>query len=212
MRIWSNTFNSFLLRNPENQEYSKRSSKTGELRAMIVECKNCSQRYNFNEIHLKPNGSKVKCIKCGNIFVAYPPSRPSQKNEAGIKGADRLDAITNIYVLASNDKDYSPSDNLKKTAFLKITEQPEMIRTQNSPKQPKITIDLRDGQQIKKRRIGDPFLDRRSGDDRREAYELGYFAEGSIEKRKSIERRQKAERRDQYVRISQWSSVLANSK
>ena len=179
---------------------------------MIVECKNCSQRYNFNEILLKPNGSKVKCIKCGNIFVAYPPSGPSQKDEADIKGADRLDAITNIYVLASNDKDYSPSDNLKKTVFFKNTEQPEMILNQDSPKQPKITIDMRDGQQLKKRRIRDPFLDRRSGDDRREAYEFGYFAQGSIEKRKSIERRQKDERRDQYVRISQWSSVCANPK
>lgn len=179
---------------------------------MIVECKNCSQRYNFNEILLKPNGSKVKCIKCGNIFVAYPPSRPSQKNEADIKGAERLDAITDIYVLASNDKGYSPSEKLKETAFLKNTEQPEIILTQDSPKQPKITIDMRDGQQIKKRRIRDPFLDRRSGDDRREAYELGYFAQGSIEKRNSIERRQKDERRDQYVRISQWSSVCANPK
>jgi predicted Zn finger-like uncharacterized protein len=87
---------------------------------MIVECKNCSQRYNFNEILLKPNGSKVKCIKCGNIFVAYPPSDLNQKDEAAIKRADRLDAITDIYVLASNDKDYSPSDNLKKTVFFKI--------------------------------------------------------------------------------------------
>ena len=179
---------------------------------MIVECKNCSQRYNFNEILLKPNGSKVKCIKCGNIFVAYPPSGPSQKDEAAIKGADRLDAITDIYVLASNDKDHSPSYNLKKTVFFKNTEQPEMILNQDSSKQPKITIGLSNVQQLKKRRIRDSFLDRRSGDDRREAYEFGYFAQGSIEKRKSIERRQKDERRDQYVRISQWSSVCANPK
>ena len=77
---------------------------------MIVKCKNCSQQYNFNEIPLKSNGSKVKCIKCGNIFVAYPPSGPSQKNEADITGADRLDVMTDIYVMASNDKDCSPSD------------------------------------------------------------------------------------------------------
>jgi predicted Zn finger-like uncharacterized protein len=178
---------------------------------MIIECKNCSQRYNFNEILLKPNGSKVKCIKCGNIFVAYPPSGFNQKDEADIKGIDRL-AMTDIYVLASNDKGYSSSEKLKETVFLKNSEQPEMILTQDSPKQPKITIGLSDGQQFKKRRIRDPLLDRRSGDDRREAYELGYFAQSSIEKRKSIERRQKDERRDQYVRISQWSSVCANPK
>ena len=65
---------------------------------------------------------------------------------------------------------------------------------------------------LKDRRIGDPFLDRRCGDDRREAYELGYFAQGGIERRKSMERRQHDERRDQYIRTSQWSSVCANPK
>jgi predicted Zn finger-like uncharacterized protein len=187
-------------------------SRQEKWNVMIIECKNCSQRYNFNEILLKPNGSKVKCIKCGNIFVAYPPSGFNQKDEADIKGNDQLDASADIYVLASNDKGYSSSEKLKETVFLKNSEQPEMILTQDSPKQPKITIGLSDGQHLKKRRFRDPFLDRRSGDDRREAYELGYFAQSSIEKRKSIERRQKDERRDQYVRISQWSSVCANPK
>ena len=65
---------------------------------------------------------------------------------------------------------------------------------------------------MKKRRVRDPLLDRRSGDDRREAYELGYFAHGGIEKRKGIERRQEDERRDHHVRISQWSSVCVNPK
>ena len=72
--------------------------------------------------------------------------------------------------------------------------------------------DMSDSQTMKDRRIRDPFLDRRCGDDRREAYELGYFAQGGIERRKGMERRQKEERRDQYVQISQWSSVCANPK
>jgi hypothetical protein len=53
----------------------------------------------------------------------------------------------------------------------------------------------------------DPFLDRRSGDDRREAYELDYFAQGGIERRSGVESRQKGERRVQCVNVSQWSSV-----
>jgi len=65
---------------------------------------------------------------------------------------------------------------------------------------------------MKDRRIGDPFLDRRCGDDRREAYELGYFAQGGIERRKGMERRQKDERRDQYVRIDKWSSICVIPK
>lgn len=71
---------------------------------------------------------------------------------------------------------------------------------------------MSDRQTFKERRTSDPYLDRRCGDDRREAYELGYFAQGGIERRKGMERRQKDERRDQYVQISQWSSVCVNSK
>ena len=41
---------------------------------MIIECKNCSTRFNLNEMRLKPNGSKVRCTKCGNIFIAVPPA------------------------------------------------------------------------------------------------------------------------------------------
>ena len=41
---------------------------------MIIECKNCSSRFNLNEMRLKPNGSKVRCTKCGNIFIAVPPA------------------------------------------------------------------------------------------------------------------------------------------
>jgi hypothetical protein len=67
-------------------------------------------------------------------------------------------------------------------------------------------------QPLKDRRIGDPYLDRRSGDDRREGYELGYFAQGGIERRRGMERRQKEERRDQYIQTSQWSIVCANPK
>jgi len=71
---------------------------------------------------------------------------------------------------------------------------------------------MSESQTMKDRRIGDPYLDRRCGDDRREAYELGYFAQGGIERRKGMERRQKEERRDQYVQISQWSSVCRKTK
>ena len=71
---------------------------------------------------------------------------------------------------------------------------------------------MRERQTLKGKRIGDPYIDRRSGDDRREAYELDYFAQGCIERRKSMERRQEDERRYNYVRASQWSSVFANPK
>ena len=63
------------------------------------------------------------------------------------------------------------------------------------------TIDL------KEIRKTDPFLDRRSGDDRREAYDLDYFREGGKERREKNERRQPLERRDGCIRVSEWSSI-----
>jgi hypothetical protein len=71
---------------------------------------------------------------------------------------------------------------------------------------------LTESQPLKDRRIADPLFDRRSGDDRRESYKLGYFSQGGIERRKGIERRQKAERRDQCARTNKWSSICAISK
>jgi hypothetical protein len=45
------------------------------------------------------------------------------------------------------------------------------------------------------KRITDPYLDRRDGDDRREGQELGYFAQGGIERRKYVDRRTADDRR-----------------
>jgi hypothetical protein len=59
----------------------------------------------------------------------------------------------------------------------------------------------------KKLRKTDPFLDRRSGEDRREAYNLDYFSNGGTERRQQKERRQPLERRDSCTRVSDWSSI-----
>ena len=39
---------------------------------MIIECINCSIKFNLNEHILNPDGSKVRCTKCGQIFRAFP--------------------------------------------------------------------------------------------------------------------------------------------
>ena len=56
-------------------------------------------------------------------------------------------------------------------------------------------------------RAGDPYIDRRSGEDRRECYDSDYFAEGGTERRSGKERRRKGERRDRCFRVSEWSSI-----
>ncbi len=60
---------------------------------------------------------------------------------------------------------------------------------------------------IKDERTNDPFLDRRSGEDRREAYDLDYFQNDGVERRNKTERRRPDERRENCFRVSQWSSV-----
>ena len=56
-------------------------------------------------------------------------------------------------------------------------------------------------------RLADPYIDRRSGDDRREIYDSDYFDGGGLERRSGQDRRQQGERRDSCLRVSQWSSV-----
>jgi hypothetical protein len=50
-------------------------------------------------------------------------------------------------------------------------------------------------------------FDRRSGEDRRKAYTVGYFLEGGIERRSGRERRCMKERRKDWIEISLGSSV-----
>jgi hypothetical protein len=59
----------------------------------------------------------------------------------------------------------------------------------------------------KDRRVGDPYVDRRSGENRRQVYDFDFWESGGIESRSAKERRQQKERRDSYVRVSEWSSV-----
>ncbi len=56
-------------------------------------------------------------------------------------------------------------------------------------------------------RKGDPYLDRRSGEDRRKVYSLVYFSKGNRDRRKRDERRFNYERRENCVRVNEWASV-----
>jgi hypothetical protein len=65
---------------------------------------------------------------------------------------------------------------------------------------------------LKDRRKRDPYLDRRSGEDRRKVYDADYWDSGGIEKRKLKDRRQQKERRGSCIKVSDWSSVCPNDK
>jgi len=60
-------------------------------------------------------------------------------------------------------------------------------------------------------RTSDPFVDRRSGEDQRQAYDQDYFPEGGTERRSGKERRGSDERRESCVRVSNWSSVCPDN-
>ena len=56
-------------------------------------------------------------------------------------------------------------------------------------------------------RTSDPYVDRRSGDDRRGVYDSDYFENGGRERRQTGDRRSQNERRGTCIRVSKWSSV-----
>jgi hypothetical protein len=60
------------------------------------------------------------------------------------------------------------------------------------------------------KRLSDPYLDRRSGEDRRESYAIDYFTEGGSERRQAKDRRKNRERRQGCVQVSRWSSVCVD--
>ena len=63
----------------------------------------------------------------------------------------------------------------------------------------------------KDKRKKDPYLDRRSGDDQRDVYDIDYFADGGAERRDGDERRDSKERREDCVKVSKWTSVCTGN-
>jgi hypothetical protein len=61
-------------------------------------------------------------------------------------------------------------------------------------------------------RISDPYVDRRSGEDRRQVYDADYFQNGGLERRSGKERRRHYERRKDCIRVSEWSSICSLEK
>ncbi|TVR00038.1 MAG: DUF3426 domain-containing protein [Desulfovibrionales bacterium] len=39
---------------------------------MLIQCPNCDTKYNLDEAVLAPDGSKVRCIRCGHVFFVAP--------------------------------------------------------------------------------------------------------------------------------------------
>jgi hypothetical protein len=65
---------------------------------------------------------------------------------------------------------------------------------------------------FKNSRVSDPYVDRRSAEDRRQVYDADYWESGGRERRSIKDRRQHKERRSSCVNVFKWSSVCAEYK
>lgn len=55
---------------------------------MFITCQQCSTMFRLDENRLKPQGSKVRCSQCGNLFIAMPPAiEPTASTPAEAFGA-----------------------------------------------------------------------------------------------------------------------------
>ncbi len=59
---------------------------------MIIRCNECDTRFNIDESLLKQTGSKVRCSKCKNVFLAYPSSL-SEEPDKSSKVETELEAV-----------------------------------------------------------------------------------------------------------------------
>ncbi len=50
---------------------------------MIIKCNECNTRFNLDESLLQQTGSKVRCSKCKNVFLAYPSSLSEEPDKSG---------------------------------------------------------------------------------------------------------------------------------
>ena len=71
---------------------------------------------------------------------------------------------------------------------------------------------MEEEKKLKDTRISDPYVDRRSGEDRRQVYNADYFQNGGLERRSGKERRRHYERRKDCTRVSEWSSIRSVDK
>lgn len=55
-------------------------------------------------------------------------------------------------------------------------------------------------------------IERRTGRDRRQAYDINYFEKNGIERRKGSERRRLSEKRKGWIRAEKWRSVFVGEK
>ncbi len=78
---------------------------------MIITCKECNARFNLDENLLKPTGSKVRCSKCNEVFMAYPPEIP-EETEAPIETRPEIEEQVDVTALEAEKEETADEDAL----------------------------------------------------------------------------------------------------
>ena len=108
---------------------------------MIITCEKCSTKFNLDENLLKQTGSKVRCSKCQNIFLAYPPIEMERVAESaeGVVGSETVssDVEAESLELPEPEAEKEPKELLG----LELETEPVAEET---PEEPELEFELED--------------------------------------------------------------------
>jgi len=97
---------------------------------MIITCKECNANFKLDESLLKPTGSKVRCSKCNEIFVAYPP-KISEEVEAPVEMALDVEDQKVTEDLEADKKEMTDPDELDFSDMDKLIDDEEALESED---------------------------------------------------------------------------------
>ncbi len=108
---------------------------------MIITCEKCNAKFNLDENLLKQTGSKVRCSKCQNIFLVYPPIEMERVAESaeGVVGSETVssDVEAESLELPEPEAEKEPKELLG----LELETEPVAEET---PEEPELEFELED--------------------------------------------------------------------
>ncbi|MBU4343820.1 MAG: zinc-ribbon domain-containing protein [Desulfobacteraceae bacterium] len=104
---------------------------------MIITCEKCYAKFNLDENLLKQTGSKVRCSKCQNIFLAYLPTETEKSAEpseemVGSETEEEAKATLETEeetkdVLEIREEELLDLSDIEKTLAIEETPEPETV-------------------------------------------------------------------------------------
>ena len=108
---------------------------------MIITCKECNANFKLDESLLKPTGSKVRCSKCNEIFVAYPP-KISEEAEAPIETTLDIEDPQVTEDLEADKKEMTDPDELDLSDMDKLIDDDEAPESEDKADEDIEDLDL----------------------------------------------------------------------